>query len=64
MCNMSQGYFDDGVQVGMEIARKEMEEAIRNLMQNANLSFEQAVALLGIPVQKYDTYKKMLELPQ
>lgn len=84
MCNMSQGYFDDGVQVGMEkgiekgiakgveigleIARKEgreeMEEAIRNLMQNANLSFEQAVALLGIPVQKYDTYKKMLDIKQ
>lgn len=61
MCNMSQGYFDDGVQVGEERGRG---KDIRNLMQNANLSFEQAAALLEIPVQQYDTYKKLLGLPQ
>ena len=57
MCNVSQGVLEKGVQKGTE---ETLLKALRNLMKNGNQSAEQAMALLGVPVNERSKYREML----
>jgi len=59
---MQQG-IQQGMQQGIQQGKEEtLLMSIRNLMNIAKVTFEQAVAMLGIPSSEHDKYKQMLEI--
>ena len=70
MCNISEGVVEKtwrrGIETGEERGRKIGEERnsiklISNLMKNASLTFDQATAMLGIPENEREEYRKLVE---
>ncbi len=74
MCNISEGVLEKswnnalrvGEERGEKRGRKIGEERnsiklISNLMKNAPLTFDQATALLGIPANEREEYRKFVE---
>ncbi len=66
MCNLSEGVFNKGWEAGIEKGiEKGMEStwlvSIKNLIHTANVSAEQAMEMLMVPVDKRKEYAKKLE---
>jgi hypothetical protein len=54
MCNLSKGVWEDGIQSGLI-------QAIKNLMDNADWTIEQAMKMVGISEDEQPLYKEKLE---
>lgn len=73
MCNFSQGFFDRGLETGMEkgiaIGTEKgiaigtetgILRSLRALITTSGISFERAAELLMIPRQEWESYKHLL----
>ena len=66
MCNISEGVLEkswnNALRVGVERGEKRgVLNSILNLMKNATLTFDQAAALLDIPDNEREEYRKLVE---
>jgi hypothetical protein len=57
MCNISKGVEEKGIQKGIQ---KGLLQAIKNLMENADWSIEQAMKMLGISEEEQPLYREKL----
>ena len=57
MCSVSQGVLEKGIQKGTE---ETLLKALQNLMKSGNQSAEQAMTLLGVPLNERSRYREML----
>ena len=66
MCNLSQGLIEKGIQEGIEIGKKQGEEnmlikSIKNLIEKAGWTAQEAMTVLGIDPNMYDVYLRKLQ---
>lgn len=69
VCNLSQGFIEEGRERGMREGRaqgadQERLRSIRSLMETTGWPVDQVMAAMKIPVEEYAKYRKLLLMPQ
>lgn len=69
VCNLSQGFIEEGRERGMKEGRaqgadQERLRSIRSLMETTGWPVDQVMAAMKIPVEEYAKYRKLLLMPQ
>ena len=62
MCNVSRGWYREGVEIGREEGREiGIATSLKSLMRGSNLSIEKAMELLNIPIIEKEKYKRIID---